>query len=101
MTQIPLPASALAENHDADAERDDGVREIAPDVAYRQLAIVNVVFYGRPGAGDGHWVLIDAGVFGSGPAIRRAAQARFRGSGRPAASSLPMAISTTSACSKA
>ena len=48
MTQIPLPASALAENHDADGERDDGVREIAPDVAYRQLAIVNVVFYGRP-----------------------------------------------------
>ncbi|WP_257168539.1 MBL fold metallo-hydrolase [Bradyrhizobium sp. SRS-191] len=84
MTQIPLPASALAENHEADAARDDGVREIAPDVAYRQLAIVNVVFYGEAGAGDGGWVLIDAGVFGSGPAIRHAAQARFGGSGRPA-----------------
>jgi len=84
MTQIPLPASALAENHDADAERNDGVREIASDVAYRQLAIVNVVFYGRPGAGDGKWVLIDAGVFGSAPAIRHAARARFGGSGRPA-----------------
>ncbi|CAL78966.1 conserved hypothetical protein; putative Metallo-hydrolase/oxidoreductase [Bradyrhizobium sp. ORS 278] len=84
MTQIPLPASALAENHEADAARDDGVREIAPDLAYRQLAIVNVVFYGRPGAGDGGWVLIDAGMFGSGPAIRHAAQARFGGSGRPA-----------------
>ncbi|CCD84178.1 conserved hypothetical protein; putative Metallo-hydrolase/oxidoreductase (Beta-lactamase domain-containing protein) [Bradyrhizobium sp. ORS 285] len=84
MTQIPLPASALAENHEADAARDDGVREIAPDVAYRQLAIVNVAFYGEAGAGDGGWVLIDAGVFGSGPAIRHAAQARFGGSGRPA-----------------
>ena len=84
MTQIPLPASALAENHDADTKRDDGVREIAPDVAYRQLAIVNVVFYGKPGVGDGQWVLIDAGVFGSGPAIRHAAQARFGGTGRPA-----------------
>ncbi|CCD97324.1 conserved hypothetical protein [Bradyrhizobium sp. ORS 375] len=84
MTQIPLPASALAENHEADAARDDGVREIAPDVAYRQLAIVNVVFYGQPNAGDGSWVLIDAGVFGSGPAIRHAAQARFGDTGRPA-----------------
>ena len=57
--------------HEADAQRDDGVREIAPDVAYRQLAIANVVFSGWPGAGDGQWVLIDAGVFGSGPAIRQ------------------------------
>ncbi|WP_315704490.1 MULTISPECIES: hypothetical protein [unclassified Bradyrhizobium] len=35
MNQIPLPASAEAENRDADAARDDGVREIAPHVAYR------------------------------------------------------------------
>ena len=77
MTQIPLPASALSENHDADAERDDGIREIANDVAYCQLAIVNVVLYGRPGAGDGQWVRIDAGVFGSGPAIRHARLMRY------------------------
>jgi glyoxylase-like metal-dependent hydrolase (beta-lactamase superfamily II) len=84
VNQIPLPRSAEAENHQADKARDDGTREIAPDVAYRQLAIVNVVFYGQANAGDGNWVLIDAGVFGSGPAIRDAARARFGQNGRPA-----------------
>lgn len=84
MNQIPLPQSAEAENREADSARDDDVREIAPDIAYRQLAIVNVVFYGPPGAGDGNWVLIDAGVFGSGPAIRNAARSRFGQNGRPA-----------------
>jgi hypothetical protein len=31
---------------------DDGTHVIAPDLAYRRLALVNVVFLGRPGAGD-------------------------------------------------
>ncbi|MGJ4945826.1 MBL fold metallo-hydrolase [Bradyrhizobium sp. HKCCYLS1011] len=84
MNQIPLPETAEAENRAADEARDDGVREIAPDVGYRQLAIVNVVFYGPPAAGDGNWVLIDTGVFASGPAIRHAAHARFGGNGKPA-----------------
>ena len=35
------------------------VQEVTPDLAYKRLGIVNVVFYGRP---DGPWVLIDAGL---------------------------------------
>ena len=38
-----------------------------------------------PDAGDGGWVLIDAGVPGSAPAIRSAARARFGQTGRPSA----------------
>ena len=45
--QIPLDPSARA-----DSRQDDGTHEVAPDLAYRRLAIVNVVFVGRPGAGD-------------------------------------------------
>jgi glyoxylase-like metal-dependent hydrolase (beta-lactamase superfamily II) len=46
--------------------------------------IVNVIFYRPKNAGDGNWVLIDAGVFGVGPAIRNAARVRFGQNGRPA-----------------
>ena len=84
MAQIPLPDSANAEHAQSDRERDDNTREIVPDVAYRQLAIVNVVFVGAENAGDGNWVLVDAGLIGSAPAIRSAAQSRFGGRGRPA-----------------
>jgi glyoxylase-like metal-dependent hydrolase (beta-lactamase superfamily II) len=38
-----------------------------------------------PGAGDGNWVLIDAGIFGTMRLIAGAAKERFGGSGRPAA----------------
>jgi glyoxylase-like metal-dependent hydrolase (beta-lactamase superfamily II) len=82
--QIPLPASANAEAPGADRDRDDQTRQIAADVAYRQLAIVNVVFIGFENVGDGNWVLVDTGIPGSAPAIRSAARARFGGSGRPA-----------------
>lgn len=85
MAQIPLSDSAQAESADFDSVRGDHTRQIAPDVAYRQLAIVNVVFVGPPQAGDGNWVLIDAGIPGSAGAIRSAAKARFGGQGRPAA----------------
>jgi hypothetical protein len=34
---------------------DDGTHVIAPDLAYRRLALVNVVFLGWPGAGDRQW----------------------------------------------
>jgi glyoxylase-like metal-dependent hydrolase (beta-lactamase superfamily II) len=54
------------------------------DVAYRQLAIVNVILVGNESAGDGNWVLVDAGIAGSAPAMRTAAKARFGGDGRPA-----------------
>ena len=43
------------------------------------------MFVGSLGCGDGNWVLIDAGIFGSAGAIRSTAVARFGGRGRPAA----------------
>jgi glyoxylase-like metal-dependent hydrolase (beta-lactamase superfamily II) len=83
MNQIPLSESASADCPRADDLRDDKTRQIAPDVAYRQIAIVNVVFVGQPGCGDNGWVLVDAGIPGSAADIRSAARARFGGSVRP------------------
>src|SRR4051812_42966564 len=85
MEQIPLSKNASADGPQAGKMRDDKTREIVPDLAYRQIAIVNVMFFGEPGAGDGKWVLIDAGIPGSAAAIRTAARARFGQSGRPSA----------------
>jgi glyoxylase-like metal-dependent hydrolase (beta-lactamase superfamily II) len=59
------------------------VREIAPDLACKRLALVNVVFYGKPGAGDREWVLIDTGVGGTAGLIIRAAAQRFGNGSRP------------------
>jgi glyoxylase-like metal-dependent hydrolase (beta-lactamase superfamily II) len=84
MTQISLPSSADAEHPQSDLDRNDSTRQIVADVAYRQLAIVNVIFVGFENAGDGNWVLVDAGIPGSAGAIRSAAKARFGGNGRPA-----------------
>jgi hypothetical protein len=61
--QVDLDASARADDPARDASRDDGTLEIASDLAYRRLAIVNVVFSGQPGARDQDWALIDAGLF--------------------------------------
>jgi glyoxylase-like metal-dependent hydrolase (beta-lactamase superfamily II) len=83
--QIPLDPRARADDPEADAARDDGTREVLPDLAYRRLGIVNVAFYGRPGAGDRNWVLIDAGVFGTMRLITSAAEERFGANARPAA----------------
>jgi hypothetical protein len=58
--QISLPQKSIADL----PHPDDGTHVIAPDLAYRRLALVNVVFLGRPGAGDRQWTLIDAGVPG-------------------------------------
>lgn len=77
--QIGVPPSALA-----DALVSGAVHEVAPDLAYLRLAIVNVVFMGLPGAGDRGWVLVDAGVIGAGHAILNAARERF-GAARPRA----------------
>ena len=68
-----------------DEPGDDGTREIAPDLAYRRLAIVNVIFYGRPHAGDRGWVLVDTGVVGAKKFIVNAAEARFGKGARPSA----------------
>ena len=57
---IALSAEAVADL----PHPDDGTNEVAPDVAYRRLAMVNVVFFGLPGCGDGNWILIDTGLAG-------------------------------------
>jgi glyoxylase-like metal-dependent hydrolase (beta-lactamase superfamily II) len=67
---IPLGHDARA-----DVPTEEGVREVAPDVAYIRTAIVNVVFLGAPGIGP--WVLVDAGLPGTGGLIVRAAERRF------------------------
>lgn len=44
--QIPISREARADDPRADAERDDGTHEIAPDLADRRLVLANVVFVG-------------------------------------------------------
>lgn len=77
--QVPLGEEARA----GSGAGDDGTHEIAPDLAYRRLVMVNVVFYGTLGAGDREWVLIDAGVIGTKALITGAAEARFGAGARP------------------
>ena len=76
--------AALADNPQADAERDDHTREVLPDLAYKRLGIVNVVYFGDRNVDDG-WVLIDAGIAGTAGMIRRAAEERFGKETPPAA----------------
>jgi glyoxylase-like metal-dependent hydrolase (beta-lactamase superfamily II) len=83
MSQIPLSDRAAAGVPGAGDSREDKTRQLTHDLAYRQIAIVNVVFFGPAGCGDGRWVLIDAGIPGCAPDIRSAARARFGGKGRP------------------
>jgi glyoxylase-like metal-dependent hydrolase (beta-lactamase superfamily II) len=80
MSQIPLDEAA-----EAGTARDEGIWEIAPDLAYKRLAMVNLVFYGPPRAGDRGWVLIDAGLPGTAGIIASAAAGRFGADARPAA----------------
>ena len=82
--QIPLSEGARADP-EVDAARHDRSHEIAPDLAYRRLGIVNVVFCGPAGAGDRQWVLVDAGLSGTKPFIKAAAKERFGAEARPAA----------------
>jgi glyoxylase-like metal-dependent hydrolase (beta-lactamase superfamily II) len=58
---------------------------IAPDIAYLRTAFVNVIFLGAPEAGDGGWILIDAGIHGYADRIARAAELRYGAGARPAA----------------
>lgn len=83
--QIPLSDESVATSPEVDAARGDHTQEAAPDLAYRRLGIVNVLFYGAPGAADRGWVLIDAGLFGTAGLIRDAAHRRFGEGARPAA----------------
>ena len=76
--QIPMSQSDVTGK-----AQDDGTVEVAPDLAYLRLAIVNAVFVGVPGARD--WVLIDAGITGMANRIRHAAVERFGADVPPAA----------------
>jgi len=83
--QIPLDAGDRAGNTRLDAIRDDGTHEVTPDLAFKRLAIVNVLFWGNPSADDCQWVLVDAGVPGTAGLIAGAAEERFGQNARPAA----------------
>jgi glyoxylase-like metal-dependent hydrolase (beta-lactamase superfamily II) len=78
--QIPVDSSA-----EAPVVENEGTLQVAPDLAYQRLAIVNVAYFGAVSAGDGRWVLIDAGIPGSAGAIVSAAESRFGEGTRPAA----------------
>ncbi|MFO1037584.1 MAG: MBL fold metallo-hydrolase [Geminicoccaceae bacterium] len=79
--QVPLDPAARA----AEAPTDDGTHQVAPDLAYRRLVMVNVAFVDAPSAGDGSWVLVDAGLPRTRQLIESAAAARFGDGARPAA----------------
>jgi glyoxylase-like metal-dependent hydrolase (beta-lactamase superfamily II) len=72
-------------NTQSGVELPYGVVEVAPDLAYQRLAIVNIGYIGQPQAPDRHWVLVDAGVPGMAGSIRNAAKHRFGDNSRPAA----------------
>lgn len=79
--QIPIERDAEA----GQSKNDSRVRQVAPDLACKRLALVNVVFFGTAGAADRQWVLIDTGIPGSAGTITRAAVERFGENSRPAA----------------
>jgi glyoxylase-like metal-dependent hydrolase (beta-lactamase superfamily II) len=60
------------------------VLEVAHDVFCQQQSLVNVMLVGAPGAGDGQWVLVDAGMLYCEWQIRAAARELY-GDARPAA----------------
>jgi glyoxylase-like metal-dependent hydrolase (beta-lactamase superfamily II) len=61
----------------------DGLMEVAADVAGMTIVMVNVYFVGEPGSDD--WVLVDAGLPMSASRIRAAAERRFGAGARPRA----------------
>jgi len=70
--QLPLEDSDLAPT----TETGSGISAILPDLAFRRMSIVNVIFYGDPTT-DSDWVLIDTGLPTSRQAIIEAAEHRF------------------------
>src|SRR5688500_1421919 len=63
----------------------DAINILSPDLAYRRLAMVNVVYVGAAGANADDWVLVDAGLMGTASAIIHAAEDRFGDHSRPSA----------------
>ena len=58
---------------------------VTTDLAYMRTAIVNLFFFGAPGAGDRGWVLVDTGMYGYTERIVHAAEERFGPGARPSA----------------
>ena len=69
----------------ASARSNNWPDTVVSDLAYLRTGIVNVCLSGRPGAPNGSWVLIDAGLPGMGSRITRAAQEWIGPWARPAA----------------
>ena len=62
--QVPVSREAVitdSDFQDHEGGGAGGTHPIAEDLAYRRLALVNVILAGPPDAGDRGWVLIDAG----------------------------------------
>lgn len=78
--QLPMDSGSRAEESGAIR---NGMHHVTPDLCYKRLTLVNVVFYGAPMAND--WVLIDAGIPGHCGAILSAAEGRFGERARPKA----------------
>ena len=75
--QVPVDPAAVFGD-----DEGGGVIGLLPDLAYRRVAIVNVILAGSAGASP---VLIDAGLPGTAPVIRSAWTSRFGEGSKPAA----------------
>jgi len=64
---------------------EESTHELLSDVAYRRLALVNIVFVGQRLTSARNWVLVDAGLRGTAGVIGRVAATRFGDEGPPAA----------------
>ncbi|HYH11705.1 MAG TPA: MBL fold metallo-hydrolase [Thermomicrobiales bacterium] len=73
----------ISQDANADIEVDGSLHEVASDLAYQRLAIVNVAYVGAPGSRE--WVLVDAGIPGTKRFILNAVTERFGEAARPAA----------------
>jgi glyoxylase-like metal-dependent hydrolase (beta-lactamase superfamily II) len=81
--QVPVDDSAVVQGID-----DDGMHQIAADVAYKRLGMVNVVYFGAAAVGPQvptPWVLIDAGLPGTSTLIAHAAEEHFGKANLPVA----------------
>jgi glyoxylase-like metal-dependent hydrolase (beta-lactamase superfamily II) len=73
--QVPIDDSAVVHGIDG-----DGMHQIRPDLGFKRLAIVNLMFFGTPaapGTPNPDWVLIDAGLKGTADMIVDAAASHF------------------------
>lgn len=80
---MQLEPTALREAEGAEAR--GWPRPLTNDLAWLRTGIVNVFYYGRPGAGDRGWVLIDAGLAPWTTTIEDVAARRFGRGARPSA----------------